>query len=51
MKLFTIIFCAFLIFPAFSEEKGRLDREKFDFRYTYLGINFINANNAENGLS
>tara|TARA_B100000530_G_scaffold83716_1_gene50876 strand:- start:1031 stop:1735 length:705 start_codon:yes stop_codon:yes gene_type:complete len=51
MKLFTILFCAFLAFPAFPEEKGRLDREKFDFRYTYLGINFISANNAENGLA
>ena len=35
----------------FSDEKGRLDREEFDFRYTYLSISYIGANNADNGLA
>ena len=35
----------------FSDEKGRLDREEFDFRYTYLGISYIGANNADSGLA
>ena len=41
----------FLVVPVLSEEKGRLDREEFDFRYTYLGISYIGANNADNGLA
>ena len=37
--------------PIFSEETGRLDREQLDFRYTYLGLSFIGANNTDNGLA
>ena len=51
MKLLYFFLFVFLAFPIFSEEKGRLDREQFDFRYTSIGINFINSNSAENGLA
>tara|TARA_B100000963_G_scaffold214711_1_gene187301 strand:- start:358 stop:1071 length:714 start_codon:yes stop_codon:yes gene_type:complete len=54
MKISTFFLITTLTFPIFCEdyeEKGRLDREQFDFRYTYLGINFISANNAENGIA
>lgn len=51
MKLLYFFLFVFLAFPIFSEEKGRLDREQFDFRYTFIGINFINSNSAENGLA
>ena len=51
MKLLYFFLFVFLAFPVFSEEKGRLDREQFDFRYTSIGINFINSNSAENGLA
>ena len=40
MKLFNFFLFLFLAFPIFAEEKGRLDREQFDFRYTSIGINF-----------
>ena len=51
MKLLYFFLFVFLASPIFSEEKGRLDREQFDFRYTSIGINFINSNSAENGLA
>ena len=51
MKFLSYLFLVFLVTPALSEEKGRLDREEFDFRYTYLGISYIGANNADNGLA
>ena len=51
MKLLYFFLFVFLAFPIFSEEKGRLDREQFDFRYTSIGINFISSNSAENGLA
>ena len=51
MKLLYFFLFVLLAFPIFSEEKGRLDREQFDFRYTSIGINFINSNSAENGLA
>ena len=51
MKLLYFFLFVFLAFPIFSEEKGRLDREQFDFRYTSIGIYFINSNRAENGLA
>ena len=47
MKFLSYLFLVFLVTPALSEEKGRLDREEFDFRYTYLGISYIGANNAD----
>ena len=46
MKFYSYLFLVFLVTPVLSEEKGRLDREEFDFRYTYLGISYIGANNA-----
>ena len=51
MKFLSYLFLVFLVVPVLSEEKGRLDREEFDFRYTYLGISYIGANNADNGLA
>ena len=51
MKLFNFFLFLFLAFPIFAEEKGRLDREQFDFRYTSIGISFINSNGADNGLA
>ena len=51
MKFYSYLFLVFLVVPVLSEEKGRLDREEFDFRYTYLGISYIGANNADNGLA
>ena len=51
MKFLSFLFVFFLTIPIFSEEKGRLDREEFDFRYTYLGISYIGANNADSGLA
>ena len=51
MKFLSSLFLFFLVIPIFSEEKGRLDREEFDFRYTYLGISYIGANNADSGLA
>ena len=51
MKFLSSLFLFFLAIPIFSEEKGRLDREEFDFRYTYLGISYIGANNADSGLA
>lgn len=51
MKFLSFLFVFFLAIPIFSEEKGRLDREEFDFRYTYLGISYIGANNADSGLA
>ena len=51
MKFLSCVFLVFLVIPVLSEEKGRLDREEFDFRYTYLGISYIGANNADNGLA
>ena len=51
MKFLSFLFLFFLAIPIFSEEKGRLDREEFDFRYTYLGISYIGANNADSGLA
>jgi hypothetical protein len=51
MKFLSYLFLFFLAIPIFSEEKGRLDREEFDFRYTYLGISYIGANNADSGLA
>ena len=51
MKFLSYLFLFFLTIPIFSDEKGRLDREEFDFRYTYLGISYVGANNADNGLA
>ena len=51
MKYLSFLFLFFLAIPIFTEEKGRLDREEFDFRYTYLGISYIGANNADSGLA
>ena len=51
MKFLSYLFLFFLAIPIFSEEKGRLDREIFDFRYTYLGISYIGASNADSGLA
>ena len=51
MKFLSYLFLVFLAVPVFSEEEGRLDREEFDFRYTYLGISYIGSNNADRGLA
>ena len=51
MKLLGFLLLTSLANQIFSEETGRLDREQLDYRYTYLGISFIGANNAENGLA
>ena len=51
MKFLILFFFVLLSFQALSEETGRLDREQFDFRYTSIGISFISANNADNGLA
>ena len=51
MKFLSCVFLVFLVIPILSEEKGRLDREEFDFRYTYLGISYIGGNNTDNGLA
>ena len=51
MKLISFLLLLTIANPIFSEETGRLDREQLDFRYTYLGLSFIGANNADNGLA
>lgn len=51
MKLISFLLLLSIANPIFSEETGRLDREQLDFRYTYLGLSFIGANNADNGLA
>ena len=51
MKLLGFLLLISLANQVFSEETGRLDREQLDYRYTYLGISFIGANNAGNGLA
>lgn len=51
MKLISFLLLISIANPIFSEETGRLDREQLEFRYTYLGISFIGANNADNGLA
>ena len=51
MKLLGFLLLISLANQVFSEETGRLDREQLDYRYTYLGISFIGANNADNGLA
>ena len=51
MKFLSYLLLFFFTVPMFSDEKGRLDREEFDFRYTYLSISYIGANNADNGLA
>ena len=51
MKLISFLLLLSIASPIFSEETGRLDREQLDFRYTYLGLSFIGANNADNGLA
>ena len=51
MKLLGFLLLISLANQIFPEETGRLDREQLDFRYTYLGLSFIGANNADNGLA
>ncbi len=51
MKFISCLLLLSIANPIFSEETGRLDREQLDFRYTYLGLSFIGANNADNGLA
>ena len=51
MKLINFLLLILIVNPIFSEETGRLDREQFDFRYTYLGLSYIGGNNAESGLA
>ena len=51
MKFLSFFLFIFLTFPLFSDEKGRLDREQFDFRYTSIGINFIHSDDVDNGIA
>ena len=51
MKFLSFFLFMFLTFPLFSDEKGRLDREQFDFRYTSIGINFIHSDDIDNGIA
>ena len=51
MKFLNFFLIIFLALPSYSEDKGRLDREQLDFRYNSIGVSFISANNADNGLA
>lgn len=51
MRFLNFFLFLILTLPIISEETGRLDREKFDFRHTYIGLSYISANNADSGLA